>query len=320
MLTIGEQLFLQRVGWNSSILECEYVQSANKVPKCKDHVKEMGKQAKVALWHAGGNWGDLWVEAQWPRIESFEVLLLSGFTVVGMPQSLYYKNLSGEKKQTDMIKTRIMKGLNLTELESFESRSVTRSRLIFTWREQSSYDQGKKLYPFATNKLVPDIAFQLGPFAPIRPTKYEEMVDIVVFLRDDYESKVKTQRSDKAIQNLLNSVEGGRGLTFKIVDWNDRLKIFKSTNTLFDQTSVKLLSMGKIVICDRLHAAILAYLSGIPFVYLDQVSNKVTNTLSVALSIKEGCNDEYASMMARSTSLLDALKKAVEILVNSELI
>jgi exopolysaccharide biosynthesis predicted pyruvyltransferase EpsI len=320
MLTIGEQNFLRRLGWNNSILECEYVQSNNKVPKCRDHVKEMSKQAKVALWHAGGNWGDLWVDAQWPRIESFEILLLNGFTVVGMPQSLYYKDLAGEKKQTDLIKSRVMKGLNLTELESFESRSVTHSRLIFTWREQSSYEQGKKLYPFATNKLVPDIAFQLGPFTPSRPVKYESMVDIIIFLRDDYESKVKSQRNTQAIQKLLNSVDGGRGLTFKIVDWNDRLTLFKSTNILFDDASVKLLSMGKIVICDRLHAAILAYLSGLPFVYLDQVSNKLTKTLSVALSVKEGCNDEYASMMARSISLQDALKKAVQMLMHSNLI
>jgi exopolysaccharide biosynthesis predicted pyruvyltransferase EpsI len=219
-----------------------------------------------------------------------------------------------EVKQTAMIQEAIRQGLKLTELESGESREVTRSRLIFTWREKSSYEQGKRLYPFATNKLVPDIAFQLGPFEPIRPTKYEDMVDILVFLRDDYESKVSTQRHNGAIKELLNGVPGGKGLTFKIVDWKDRLTIFKTTNTLFDQTSVKLLSMGKIVICDRLHAAILAYLSGIPFVYLDQVSSKLTNTLRVALSSGEGCKDEQASMMTRAVSLQDALKKAVEFL------
>jgi len=274
----------------------------------------MAQTSNLALWHAGGNWGDLWIDAQWARIGSFQELLQAGFTIVGMPQSLYYKEAAMEVKHTAMIQEAIRQGLKLTELESGESREVTRSRLIFTWREKASYEQGKRLYPFATNKLVPDIAFQLGPFEPIRPTKYEDMVDILVFLRDDYESKVKSQRHNGAIKELLNGIPGGKGLTFKIVDWKDRLTIFKTTNILFDQTSVKLLSMGKVVICDRLHAAILAYLSGIPFVYVDQVSSKLTNALSVALSSGEGCKDEHASMMTRAVSLQDALKKAVEFL------
>ena len=31
-------------------------------------------------------------------------------------------------------------------------------------RTHGSYDRGKQLYPFAKHALVPDIAFQLGPY------------------------------------------------------------------------------------------------------------------------------------------------------------
>jgi exopolysaccharide biosynthesis predicted pyruvyltransferase EpsI len=320
MLTVGEQTFLQRSGWNNSILECEYVQSAKRVPLCTMSIPKMSKQAKVALWHAGGNWGDLWVRAQRARIDSFSELLLAGFSIVGMPQSLYYKNQTLKTQHTAEIKRKIMRGLNLKELQSFESRAVTRSRLTFTWREQRSYAQAKEMYPFATNKLVPDIAFQLGPFEPIRPEKYEDLVDIVVFLRDDKESVYANERNRGSIQKLLNNIPGGKGLTFIIVDWWDRLKIFGTTNENFDQTSVRLMSMGKIVICDRLHASILSYVSGVPFVYVDQVSNKLTNTLNVAFSSWEGCQNEHGSMLTRATSLQDALLKSVEFLDEHDLI
>jgi exopolysaccharide biosynthesis predicted pyruvyltransferase EpsI len=320
MLTVGEQTFLQRSGWNNSILECEYVQSAKRVPLCTKSIKEMSKLARVALWHAGGNWGDLWIRAQRARIDSFSELLLAGLSIVGMPQSLYYKNQMLKALHTTEMKHNIMLGLNLTELESFESRAVTRSRLTFTWREQRSYDQAKAMYPFATNKLVPDIAFQLGPFEPIRPENYEDLVDIVVFLRNDTESVYAKERNRGSVQQYLNNIPGGMGLTFTIVDWKDRLKIFGTTNENFDQTSVRLMSMGKIVICDRLHASILSYISGVPFVYVDQVSNKLTNTLSVAFSSWEGCQNEHGSMLTRATSLQDALQKSVEFLDEHDLI
>jgi exopolysaccharide biosynthesis predicted pyruvyltransferase EpsI len=320
MLTVGEKTFLQNVGWNNSILECDYVQTANKVPSCKTNLAEMSRQATVALWHAGGNWGDLWIDAQWPRIESFQELLQTGFTIVGMPQSLYYKDESMQKRQTGMIQKNIQNGLSIVEWDTKNSQTLTRSRLIFTWREEESFERALHLYPFATNKLVPDIAFQLGPYEPIRPEKYKDMVDILLFMRDDNESQMKKDRSRSAVQTLLNSVPGSEGLTFSIVDWNDRLTIFKTTNTLFDSTSIKLLSLGKIVICDRLHVAILAYLSGLPFIYLDQVSNKLTKTLRVAFSSWDGCQDEFGAMFAKAVSLQDALIKAVEFLDKYDLI
>lgn len=317
MLTVGEQSFLQNSGWkNKSILECHYVQANFKAPSCRMNIYEMAKTSNIALWHAGGNWGDLWIDAQWPRIESFRDLLRSGFTVIGMPQSMYYKNITMQEQQTQMIISSIMQGLNVKELDSAASLLLAQSKLIFTWREEGSYEEAKRLYPFVTNKLVPDIAFQLGPFEPIRPRNYWQIVDIVVFLRNDYESKVSSRdHNRKTIQQMLDKYSPpARGLTFRMVDWRDRLDIFRTTNKLFDKTSVELLSMGSIVICDQLHAAILSYLSGIPFVYLDQVSNKLTNTLSVAFSSWDGCKDEDRSMMARAYSLQDAVKKAVAML------
>jgi exopolysaccharide biosynthesis predicted pyruvyltransferase EpsI len=56
-------------------------------------------------------------------------------------------------------------------------------------------------------------------------------------------------------------LQAGSSLDFNIVDWNDRLSIFHPAETFFGNTSIELLSLGRVVITDRLNASILAYLS-----------------------------------------------------------
>jgi hypothetical protein len=80
-------------------------------------------------------------------------------------------------------------------LDTPEGLELAHSKVIFTWREQESYEEAQKVYPFVRNMVVPDIAFQLGPFAPIRK-RPKKLVDVLVFLRADLESKVKSIRNE----------------------------------------------------------------------------------------------------------------------------
>lgn len=316
LLTLGELAFL-RDGGNFTVTECKYVQAKAHAPPCHDVLLSGTCNATVALWQAGGNWGDLYLPIQSKRMKSFVDLLHYGFTIVGMPQSMYYRNATIRTQHADMLKRNIMEGLQLTELESSKNLHLVRSKVILTWREQESYKQARKLYPFATNKLVPDIAFQLGPFEPIRTEN--NMVDILLFLRNDRESKLgKKGRSRNNIQQILNQLPNGLGVTFTIVDWNDRLEIFRTTNILFDESAIKLVSLGKVVICDRLHAAVLSYLSRIPIVYMDQESNKLTNVLDVAFSSADICMDNQ-NMVFKGSLLQDSLEKALDILAAGDL-
>ena len=103
-------------------------------------------------------------------------------------------------------------------------------------------------------------------------------------------------------------------VTFRVVDWNDRLEIFDS-NDIFNVTSaIELLSLGSVVVCDRLHAAILSYLAGLPFVYLDQTSGKLTKTLSTAFSRGEGCLDGEIGGWRKADHLQDAVTKALDMI------
>jgi len=293
-------------------------------------------------------------DAQDVRIPSFKTILENGYSIIGLPQSLYYGDEYKKKKEVTEIKSKIALGLglgqvtttttetideesdlgfhhrqtddywwnakpslsnqivNTSALDTPEGLALSRQMVTLMWREKESFEEASRLYPFVSNILVPDMAFQLGPYQPIRKHP-KKMVDVIIFLRKDHESKVNMERNQDSIRAILPK----KGMTFRIVDWDDRRDLFDTTDTFFTDTAIQLLSLGKVVVCDRLHAAVLAYLSGLPFVYIDQVSGKVTKTLTAAFEGAEGCLDETLSRWSRATTLKEALSKASQ-LIDSE--
>ena len=341
MLTVAELDFLTKYHHHHRINQCHYVQAGLFVPPCDTTIfnydyeyndeynndNEKGTTTRVALWHAGGNWGDLWISAQDVRIASFQTLLEHNFSIVSLPQSLYYSSKVLQERHASRIKEQIALGLGLGDpfaLESPDGRSLAQSRVTFTWRERESYHLAQQLYPFVQNRLIPDMAFQLGPYRSIpNDTNADDSVDILMLLRNDHESttmkKNDRMRTSRRVRTILTSLPGDAAdVTFRIVDWGDRLELFHSDNIFFTSTAIQLLSLGKVVVCDRLHAAILSYLSGLPLVYLDQVSGKLTKTLSAAF--EDGGSGQSSScalsdtMVARAVDLEDALRKAIDFL------
>lgn len=69
---------------------------------------------------------------------------------------------------------------------------------------------------------------------------------------------------------------------------------------------------------NSLHAAILSYLSGLPFVYIDQVSGKISKTFRAAFSEFDDCLDERKGNWAKASNLKDAIEKAAELVERSK--
>jgi exopolysaccharide biosynthesis predicted pyruvyltransferase EpsI len=340
LIYVAELEFLRSLGFEqatTSVHVCGYHQASKWAKEaCPLYLqKKDPKQVaeSIAYWQGGGNWGDLWHVNHVPRINSFKPLLEANYSVVSMPQSFHYINNAQKARDTQTMKNSIAAGLNLTSTSttttttSFwnESEAVKQqvaSRVTFAWREVKSFEAASKEYPFATNLLVPDIAFYAGPFQQ-QPTPEKESIqlDLLVFLRSDKESVVASKRNNQSIQDILNGVPGGGGsdLKFLIADWDTRFAMWPSDDFLFTDSAIQLLSLGRVVVCDRLHAAILCYLSGIPFVYIDQATGKVNKTLSVAFDSWEGCNDGETAMWARAQSLEEALALAVGFLEKYDL-
>ena len=197
-------------------------------------------------------------------------------------------------------------------LSNAQITQALRSRLFLTWREQESLQQAQDLYPYVRNVLLPDIAFQLGPYnaTALRNSNTLAQVDLLLFLRTDAESVYATVRDRQSIRQLLSQNPQTSRFTYSIVDWNDRLDRFDDTDYYFTNTAIQLLDSGRVVICDRLHAAILAYLAGIPFVLVDQVSGKLTKTFRVAMATSSVACEASRAMWASAANLTDAIAKA----------
>ena len=96
-----------------------------------------------------------------------------------MPQSLKYDNKISEAKEAADWMTR---------LAGSGSKGSLKTRAILTWRQRNSFEEGQVLYPLVNNKLVPDIAFMIGPIEDSDAWTSREKVDILFLLRDDKES------------------------------------------------------------------------------------------------------------------------------------
>ena len=160
-------------------------------------------------------------------------------------------------------------------------------------------------------------------------------VDILFALRDDQESRFLHKRSFQSIENILKSNSSTSDLSFEIVDWGDREKFFnKSVETpvgpefqytvkdvkYFDhmknfRSSIALMSVGKVVITDRLHTSILAFLLHKPHVYLDQSYGKITRTREVAFSTSIHCQDKVKMRYDSAETLEEAIMMAKEMLL-----
>jgi exopolysaccharide biosynthesis predicted pyruvyltransferase EpsI len=120
MITIAELELLKNVSTTSAtstsvVSQCSYVQAHNFVPSCDDILPlqipnrislpsskadvsdasnttttDQSSKYKVALWHGGGNFGNLWSTAQQARIHSIVLLLQANYTIIGMPNSWYF--------------------------------------------------------------------------------------------------------------------------------------------------------------------------------------------------------------------------------------
>jgi exopolysaccharide biosynthesis predicted pyruvyltransferase EpsI len=307
LLTNAEQLFFKRQNFSYQMCLHRASWPERNISHCHTHFGQpKNREARnLAFWHAGGNWGDLWTYPQGLRMSDIEPLLKNNFTLVTMPQSLFYRSNATRDRDARQMRQSVMQGLGLSELKPEHMRNI-HDRLTFTWRERASYDIAKELYPFARNMIVPDIAFQLGEFQPKRPRK-DLLVDILLFLRRDMESNLEEPLRQNLQMGITMMIkDGGENKTFQIVDWDSRKSLFGEKDHFDVPSGIELLALGKVAIVDRLHAGILSYLSGLHFIYIDNVYGKLTKTLTTAFEGREEC-----ALWERADNLFDAVQKAL---------
>ena len=75
---------------------------------------------------------------------------------------------------------------------------------------------------------------------------------------------------------------------------------------------------GKVLVTDRLHASILAFLMHKPHVYVDQMYDKIRKTREVAFDSSDKCRNKKEMKYEETKSLEDALVMAAKLLTDGE--
>ena len=140
------------------------------------------------------------------------------------------------------------------------------------------------------------------------------------------------------IRNILEETPLTSQLSFDLVDWWDTGKYldtalkdpagphfeYKVINEgKFDymemfRRSIAMFSSSRVVITDRLHASILAFLLHKPHVYLDQSYGKIRLTREVAFNTSTFCQDRGRLRFHQAEEFKQAVSLAVEMLKISE--
>ena len=162
--------------------------------------------------------------------------------------------------------------------------------------------------------------------------KKKEKVDILFLLRTDHESKYQELRDLTKLRNILDESPLTSQLSFDLVDWWDSSKYldtalkdpsgphfeYKVINEgKFDfmamfRRSIAMFSSSRVVITDRLHASIFAFLLHKPHVYLDQSYGKIRLTREVAFNTSTFCQDRHRLRFHQAENIRQAVLLAVE--------
>lgn len=243
--------------------------------------------------HGGGNFGDIY-----PEIHAWRQKLLAatgGRPVVQMPQSIHFSSPESVAETARAIAAHGNYSLLVRDAKSFELAT-------------KNFD--------CPVTLCPDMAICLGP---LKPPKAAE-VDVMCLMRTD-EERVSSQetaapsvpgltidlkdwleedkgslwrvRHPNLLDRLANAGQGGLSRS------NYRNMSFRRLASARLQRGLGILSSGRWVATDRLHAHILSLLIGRPHVALDNNYGKISNFIAEWTAGTKGVNS--------ATSLTEAL-------------
>ena len=219
----------------------------------------------TVLINGGGNFGDLWPEAQ--RFRERLVFELPRATIVQLPQSIEFRSTAA--------------------LEQAQATFERHPDLTLLLRDRRSLALAREHFS-ARSLLCPDMAFAIGTLErPIEPVR-----DVTLVARTDAESAGHLVGLPLDLEPTdWIEWKGYAGLIAGIT-WRARFRAARLMSEFsvapriaqrrYDALArsrmlpgLKLLSTGRTVITDRLHGHILSLLLGIPHVVLDNSYGKV---------------------------------------------
>ncbi len=222
------------------------------------------------------------------------------------------------------------------EVAKHKSAINSHNQLTLLWRDQESLQLAKETYNNAKSLYCPDMAYTLGPTLP----NSLPQVDVIFVIRRDAEktaSSADIAKAKKAVEDAGYTAEVWdfptqgypmyEDSTTKEVVYDYR-KILpgriapknEPNNELYSelrlQVGMNLISRGKVIVTDRLHALIMAQMIDRPVIYFDTKYNKLTRVRTAHAKAVKECQDKVFNSK-KVQSIHEAAKKSVELMSGS---
>jgi exopolysaccharide biosynthesis predicted pyruvyltransferase EpsI len=263
VILLGELDFLAR---HFPSARLSFIEADGYSPEADPLVEE----ATLLLIHGGGNFGDIW-----QRHHRIRMRILDRFPhkrIVQLPQSIHFDDPDAMRATADAIQRQ--------------------SAFTLLVRDQRSLDFAQRHFKCDV-RLSPDMAFAMQPIAR-QPAK----INVFCLLRTDKEAVVDGSSIFEAVQSVTRSCELGdwlvesqslvRGLDKRLTRLTGKAPLamapFRTAALRVREHCARkrlhhgrvLLSRGRTVVTDRLHAHILCCLLGIPNLIFDSYDGKIS--------------------------------------------
>ena len=208
-------------------------------------------KSDVILLHGGGNFGNLWPYEERMREDIVSNLNASHFVL--LPQTFYLKTTAP-----------------IEEINAFKQKYNHSCFSLFA-REKFSYEKMTQFFPNSNVFLTPDIVLFEKGNASLRCDNKEKETDVLLVLRNDRESIISYDEKESVV-NLLKKLN----LSFKKTDMlHTESAIPKEKRMQVIKNKLNEFARAKLVITDRLHGMIFAYLAGVSCIVLNNNNYKI---------------------------------------------
>lgn len=224
--------------------------TVNEWKRYKQVIKKNIKPTCILL-HGGGNFGNLWPYEE--RMRQDIVTNLTAEEYILMPQTFYLEQTTG-LDDTDLFK-----------------QKYNNNRFHLFAREKFSYEKMLEFFPKSKVFLTPDIVLFEKDNTILTPNNKNKEVDVLMVLRSDREGIIEFDEK-KNIVSVLNN----RHLSFMNTDMLYKEPVIAKEKRL-DVIKNKLneFSKARLIITDRLHGMVFAYLAGVPCIVLKNNNYKI---------------------------------------------
>jgi exopolysaccharide biosynthesis predicted pyruvyltransferase EpsI len=277
---MGEIAFFRRRGMSPAIVRMDHFDPA---------VIRRAIGDGTVFIHGGGNFGDLWPTHQDMRDRLLHAL--PGNRIVQLPQSIHFESAD--------------------RLARAAVAFAAHGNVVLLLRDEASLALAREKF-HCESLLCPDMAFCLGPQA----RRGAPVQDLLVLARTDHEAAAPSTRSAHPAVDWLDEpkefVERERrmalltspfALGLRAADQEaQRVRFWNRVASARVERGLSLLSTGRVVATDRLHAHILCTLLGIPHVVADNSYGKVFRFISAWTS--------ESGLVRRTGSLAEAVAEA----------